>query len=234
MKKKSLNTIYSLPVLLFIIVTSVLFFSFKTNETIFYNSNPEYKVIGCDTTIIYFKQQVLPILQTKCIMCHNPEKNSHGVLLNNYENILATIETDDDDDDEQKNELAKVILRNKMPPYPHEKLSSNQKNILLKWVNQGMQNNSCEETLIATSNLTFENSLKLVIENHCIGCHSGKSPANGYDFSNKNTVLEVVKNGKLLKAINHEAGVTPMPFMSDKISENEINAVRTWIENGMN
>src|SRR5574343_166015 len=208
MKKKSLNTIYSLPVLLFIIVTSVLFFSFKTNETIFYNSNPEYKVIGCDTTIIYFKQQVLPILQTKCIMCHNPEKNSHGVLLNNYENILATIETEDNDDE--------------------------QKNILLKWVNQGMQNNSCEETLNATSNLTFENSLKLVIENHCIGCHSGKSPANGYDFSNKNTVLEVVKNGKLLKAINHEAGVTPMPFMSDKISENEIKAVRRWIENGMN
>lgn len=74
MKKKSLSTIYSSSIVLFIAIASVLFFSFKTNETIFYNSNPEYKVIGCDTTIIYFKQQVLPILQTKCIMCHNPKK----------------------------------------------------------------------------------------------------------------------------------------------------------------
>lgn len=198
------------------------------------NTKPDYLIIGCDTSIVYFKQQVLPILQTKCIMCHNPKNQKHGVILNNYENIIATIEVEDDDNSD-KNELAKVIIRGKMPPYSHEKLTVQQKKTLLKWIQQGMPNNSCEEKLeIAKSNFTFDNTLKPVLENHCIGCHSGSNPANGFDFTNTNIAMEVVKSGKLLKTISHEAGVTPMPFMSDKISDAEIESVKQWIQNGMN
>lgn len=198
------------------------------------NIESNYNDIECDTSIVYFEQQVLPILQTKCIMCHNPKNQKHGVLLNNYEGIKATIEVEDDDDGD-KNELAKVIIRDKMPPYSHEKLTAQQKKILLKWIQQGMQNNSCEEKLeIVKSNFTFDNTLKPVLENHCIGCHSGNNPANGFDFTNNSKVMEVVKSGLLLKAISHEAGVTPMPFMSDKISDTEIESVKQWIQSGMN
>jgi mono/diheme cytochrome c family protein len=98
-----------------------------------------------------------------------------------------------------------------------------------------MQNTSCEEKLgIVKSNFTFDNTLKPILENYCIGCHSRSNKANGIDFTNKSTVLEVVKSGKLLNAISHETGVAPMPFMSYRLCVAEIESVIQWIQNGMN
>ncbi len=132
----------------------------------------------CDPSTVYFKQDVLPLLQSNCAKsgCHNEESRKHGVVLNSYENLMATIEIENEDDDfdddrfddkgkyrnddydddrfddkgkyrnnliigsgsdRYKNKLEKMIRLNKMPPSPEKKLSTEQRETIMKWIDQG-------------------------------------------------------------------------------------------------
>ena len=44
----------------------------------------------CDTTIIYFNTEILPILNGSCAFsgCHDASTASDGVILDNYENVI--------------------------------------------------------------------------------------------------------------------------------------------------
>lgn len=56
----------------------------------------------CDPDSVYFKQQILPILQSNCAKsgCHNEESRKHGVVLNSYQNLMSTVEIEREDDDD--------------------------------------------------------------------------------------------------------------------------------------
>ncbi|HRK00111.1 MAG TPA: c-type cytochrome, partial [Ignavibacteria bacterium] len=136
--------------------------------------------------------------------------------------------------DRYKNKLEKMLRRNKMPPAPNKKLTQEQKEVIYKWIDQGMQNNSCE---ISTSdcvsdNMVFESDIKPIIEENCVGCHSGAKPKMGYDFSNPEKFREVALTGDVYLAITHSEGVTAMPFKGDKLSDCDIKKIKSWIDDG--
>jgi mono/diheme cytochrome c family protein len=200
----------------------------------------EMTVVNCDSNTVYFKQQILPILETNCVSCHNPNNAKHQVILNSYEGIMATVEIESEDEDDsnkklEKNKLAKVILRDKMPPGSHKKLNDDEKLLIYKWIDQGMQNNSCENitqnTMLAT--ITYESQIKSILNINCNECHSGNEPAKGYDLTDINTLKLIIENGELMGTIQHEPGFKPMPYKSDKMSESDIETIRIWIQNGM-
>jgi hypothetical protein len=243
-----------------ILILLVFISYFSQNERVFSKSDDVTKVAAdCDSSVVYFKQDVLPLLQSNCAKsgCHNEETRKHSVVLNSYENLMATVEMESEDDDfdddrnddrdrddyrrgrgngtdRYKNKLEKMIMRNKMPPSPEKKLSQEQRNIILKWIDQGMQNNSCEVSASDCNsvNMNFTNDIKPIIEENCVGCHGGAKPKKGYDFSNPDKFREVALTGLVYLAVSHSEGATPMPFEGDKLSDCDISKIKSWIDAG--
>ncbi len=219
-------------------------------------------VRDCDPDTVYFKQDVLPVLLSSCAKsgCHDPETRKHGVVLTSYENLISTVEIESEDDDSDdsrfddggkrrkrnrgkgngsdrfRNKLEKMITLNKMPPSPERKLSQEQRDMILKWISQGMKDNSCEisQANCNTENMTFTKDIQPIIEDNCVGCHSGPKPKNGYDFSKPEKFREVALTGDVYLAITHSEGVTAMPFNGEKLPDCDIRKIKAWIDDGAN
>ncbi len=226
-------------VALTVLVGSCMFLSFKATSGIVYKELSNGQV--CDTSIVYYDQQIAPLLQANCVVCHNPNqpaKKSHGVYLDTYDHVKVSIEVKVKNG-VTFNELEKVIVNNRMPPKDHQPLTVEQKKLIVKWVKQGMQHTSCEETTntvnsdIASSTPTYETHIKPLLQNRCLGCHNGSNAPNGLDFTNTFTLMEQISTGRLVKAMQHAEGVKPMPSPTEKLSEAEITMVQLWISSGM-
>ena len=261
---KNFYVIFSAALLLIFVIS---FYSF-VSESVILNPVSKTDTSECDPNIVYFKQDVLPILQTNCAKsgCHNEESQKHGVILSSYESLMNTVEIEDENDDfdddsfddnskgrnrggdkfksilngigtnkdRYKNKLEKMLRRNKMPPSPNKKLTDEQKNVIYKWIDQGMLNNTCEVSAAdcVFEKMTFENDIKPIIEENCTGCHGGPKPKNGYDFTNPQKFKEIALTGDVYMAITHSEGVTAMPFKGDKLSDCDIKKIKSWIDNG--
>jgi mono/diheme cytochrome c family protein len=222
-----------------VLVGSCVFLSFKATSGIVYKELSNG--IACDTSIVYYDQQIAPLLQANCVVCHNPNepaKKSHGVYLDTYDHVKATIEVKVKNG-VTINELEKVIVNKRMPPRDHQPLTDAQKKLIVKWVQQGMQHTSCEETTnsvnsdLGSSTPTYEGQIKPLLQNRCLGCHNGPKAPDGLDFTNTFTLMEQISNGRFVKAIQHAEGVKPMPSPTEKLSDAEIALVQLWISSGL-
>ena len=192
----------------------------------------------CDTSVVYYKEQIMPLMQAKCVSCHNVQKAKEGIMLDNYDNIKKTIQVQNSFGI-IKNELESVLRTNYMPPGKHEKLSEVEKKLVYKWIQQGMQNNSCVDVLaekpnIAAADITFENTVKEILDAQCVGCHNTGNADAGIDLTNLSTIKSLAFNGLLTRVINHSEGVRAMPLNGEKLSEIKIKNIESWINNGMN
>jgi mono/diheme cytochrome c family protein len=210
------------------LVGSCLLVSFiSKNKTIEYTALPS---APCDTSVVYYKQQVEPLLNSNCVMCHNPQnkKQADGIYLDTYENLKASIHVFNREG-VTINEMERVISRGKMPPRSHPALTAVQKAIFLKWIQQGMQNNNCEETtVVASTELTYENNVAPILQKYCYGCHNGPQGAGGINLSDSFTVVALIKSELLIKAITHAEGAKPMPSATEKLSEADIATIKAW------
>ncbi len=189
----------------------------------------------CDPDSAYFQSQVLPILISNCAKsgCHNVQDHEEGVILNNYANVMAT--ADVDPGRPGNSDLYDVITENdidkRMPPAPANRLSDAQIDIIFKWIDQGAQNNTCND-ICDTSNVTFSGSIFPLIQSNCIGCHTGSTAGGQVDLSSYQNISIVANNGKLLASVNHDIGVNPMPKGGNKLPACRIDQIRIWIQNG--
>jgi hypothetical protein len=193
--------------------------------------------VQCDTSVVYFKEQIMPLIQAKCVSCHNVLKAKADVMLDNFDNIKKTIRVKNNSGI-IKNELESVLRTNFMPPGKHEKLTEIEKKLVYKWIQQGMQNNSCAESVpktatIANADISFENTIKPILENNCVGCHNKANSDGGFDLTNVETVQSIAFNGLLIKTVNHSEGVRAMPLNAEKLPENTIQKIEIWINNGL-
>ena len=189
---------------------------------------------ACDPNIVYFENEVLPIIISSCstIGCHGNGSAQDGIELSNYAGIMDIVEPNDPSDSELIEVITETDPDKIMPPPPNAPLSDEQINTIIAWINQGAQNNECTSTACDTSNVTFSQTVWPVIQNKCTGCHSGGSPSGGIRLENYNDVSVVAANGKLFGSINHDAGFVPMPFNSSKLPQCEIDQIEIWINDG--
>jgi hypothetical protein len=92
-------------------------------------------------------------------------------------------------------------------------------------------NNSCD-----ISNITFSGSVSPILSQYCFSCHSNNT-ASAYggnikleDYADVKTHAE---DGKLLGAIQHSPGYSPMPKGAGKLNDCKISIFQIWIENGV-
>jgi len=87
------------------------------------------------------------------------------------------------------------------------------------------QLNSCD-----TSNITYATCVTSVLENNCLGCHSGSaSSGGGIKLDSYPEVKIRVDNGKLMGSINQLSGFSPMPKSASKLSSDDIAIIEKWI-----
>jgi hypothetical protein len=82
-----------------------------------------------------------------------------------------------------------------------------------------------------TSIVTYSGSVSPVLMGNCTSCHSGPNAANGIKLDTRASVL-LVGNARLLGAINHSAGYSPMPKNGTKLTDCSIAKIRIWLDNG--
>lgn len=189
----------------------------------------------CDPDSAYFQTQVMPILVSNCAKsgCHNVQDHEEGIVLNNYNNIMAT--GDINLGNPGNSEIYEVLIDNdpdkRMPPPPASRLSTAQIDIIYDWIAQGAQNNTCND-ICDTTNVTFSGTIFPLIQNSCIGCHSGTAAGGQIDLSNYQNISVVANNGKLLGSVNNDSGFSAMPKGGNKLPACRIDQIRIWIENG--
>lgn len=195
-------------------------------------------VIPCDTTKIYFEDEILPILRSSCAFsgCHNATSAQDGVILDSYANVIRTgdvrpfdlngsdlyeVLVDDDEDD-------------RMPPLPRSRLPAAQINLIASWILQGAENLTCDETgnSCVTENVSFTTTVKPIIAANCQGCHSGGSPSAGVSLVTYDQIRTQANLGSLLGTIDWQAGFPRMPQNNPKLDQCKIDQIASWIAAG--
>jgi len=197
------------------------------------NGNP------CDPDIVYFEQQILPILQSNCAQsgCHDPQSANEGIILNSYAALMNSdiVQPFNLDESDLYDEITEDDLDKRMPPPPADALSQENINLIATWILQGAENNSCDPNAggsCNTDNMSFSATIEPILDLKCVGCHNPNNVSGGVLLSSYADVKTVVDNGSLLGAIKWEPGFTNMPFNGNQLPACEIDQIEAWINQG--
>ncbi len=97
-------------------------------------------------------------------------------------------------------------------------------------------------TTPSTQDQYFEANVRPIFATHCYDCHTSDAPGI-LRLDSREGMLKGGKSGPaivpgnpdaslLVKAVRHAAGVRPMPMKRDKLSDNQILTLTTWIQDG--
>jgi len=187
---------------------------------------------NCSPDSVYFINQVMPVISSNCTMsgCHDNITHADGVNLTTYTKIMQYVVPGN----ASNSKLYKVIIKTdgeRMPPPPMAAMTASQKAIIQKWINQGAKNNNCMGNC-DTAIFTFSGAVKPIMDYKCAGCHNPSNLGGNIDLSTYNSVRVVALNGKLYGSVAQQAGYSPMPKNSAKLSDCEIRQVQKWISAG--
>lgn len=193
------------------------------------NTNP------CDSDSVYFAMQILPLLQSNCAMsgCHASSNPADGVNLTSYQAVMnsGVISSGNPGNSDLFEAITETDPDKKMPPPPRTPLTSQQIQLIQTWIQQGARNLFCDSGC-DTTNVTWTNTIRPLINLKCLGCHQGTSPGGGYDFSTHAGVAAVAANGKLMGTVQHLPGFSAMPKNQSKLPDCDIAKLRIWVNAG--
>lgn len=177
---------------------------------------------------------VLQVFRSGCAKsgCHDAASAQKGYVFDSYVNIMKK---DVKPGNAGGSKVFQVIIETdpgkKMPKAPYPALLPSQVTMIRKWINQGARfttgcSNTCDTTQFSYT------AVKKITDANCINCHSGAAPAGGLNYSAYAGLKAVADAGRLLGAVTHSAGYTPMPFQQPKLDDCKITQIRKWIESG--
>jgi len=192
---------------------------------------------NCDTTIIYFNTQILPILVGNCAMagCHDAISAQDGFVLDSYEGVMneKLIKGTDPDDSELFEKISEKDVKDRMPPPPRQGLNEDQIDLIKNWILQGAKNTEClSEVRCDTSQASYVSDVAPILKNYCTGCHGSTNPEAGLNLNLYASVSAVAKTGKLTGVLNWNAGFIKMPLGGSKLPDCELNLINAWIRQG--
>ena len=91
---------------------------------------------------VSFANDVLPLLQSRCVNCHGGQRTEKGLTLNSYDSVMAGSENGPvvTAGDAANSPLAQMVVNGKMPKRG-PKLTPDQVQLIVDWINQGAKNN---------------------------------------------------------------------------------------------
>lgn len=84
-----------------------------------------------------------------------------------------------------------------------------------------------------TANMRFATDIVSILQTNCYACHSSANLAvSGISLEGYSNVKARVDDGRLLGAITHASGYSPMPQGGPKLTDCNISKIRSWINSG--
>ena len=189
---------------------------------------------GTDSSVC-FENDILPIFLSNCAKsgCHDAATKEKGYQLDTYSNIVANgINAGNAGTSKIYEAITEDNADKIMPRPPNAPLTTAQKALIAKWINEGAKNTTNCATSCDSSTFTYSNGVKPILETHCLGCHGGTAADGGFiKLDTYNDVKAQVTANTLYPAITH-TGSVPMPKNAAKISDCKIAVIRKWIEAG--
>ncbi len=186
----------------------------------------------CSPDTVYFVNVIQPLIASNCTTsgCHDVASHADGVNLTTYSNIMKYVKPGNG----TGSKLYTVLNKSggdRMPPPPKPALTTDQKNKILTWINQGAKNNYCSGGC-DTAVFTYSGAVKNMMLTKCAGCHNPASLGGNIDLSTYAGTKVVADNGKLYGSVAHSAGFSAMPKNAAKLSDCEIRQIQKWIQSG--
>ena len=88
------------------------------------------------------------------------------------------------------------------------------------------------EAICSDEEPTYAATVVPILNRNCMSCHSQAVAEGGVVLETYSGVNQQAENGKLLGAITHASGFSPMPKNAPQLRECDINAIRAWIDSG--
>lgn len=193
---------------------------------------PEPRLQPCSTDSVYFVNEVFPLIISGCtqVGCHNSDVNTQGsVPLTSYDEIMTEVVAGN----AASSQLYKRITATnstRMPQRPLRELTSDQKLLIQKWINQGALKSDCYSC--NDQHYAFNADIKPLIANKCYGCHNDITANGGYDLSVYDSVKVVALNGKLVGSTTWAPNYLAMPRGSGKLPSCQLTQIKKWVEAG--
>lgn len=196
---------------------------------------PATPVTACDSTKVYFENDVLPILQSNCAKsgCHDAVTHEEGLNLSIYSGAKKIVNAGNANGSEMMEVINETDPDKEMPPPGNTPLTAEQIAVLNQWINDGANNDYCAQDTsnCVSTNMSFATDIAPIINTNCSGCHSGSSPSGGINLSAYAGVSGVASSGKLYNAVAQNGSAQPMP-PSSKISDCDISKIKSWVDAG--
>ncbi len=193
--------------------------------------------VPCDPDTVYFQNQILPLLVSNCAMsgCHDVATHKEGVITTDYAHIKAKVVAFNPNQSKIYKSIIDTDPGDRMPPPPAAAFTTDQKNLIKKWIEQGALNNVCNESYgqCDTSGVTYAAYIQPLVANKCVGCHGNSNPGGGIKLTNYAEVKASVLTGKFYGSIAWTAGFKTMPESGAQLSTCQLSKVKAWIDSGM-
>jgi hypothetical protein len=84
-----------------------------------------------------------------------------------------------------------------------------------------------------TSNVTYKNTIQPIFSQSCAvsGCHDA-SQAAGFNLSTYDGAKAAVNSNKLIGAVYHQSGFSPMPKGGNKLDDCKLTQISVWVGQG--
>jgi hypothetical protein len=81
---------------------------------------------------------------------------------------------------------------------------------------------------------TYTSDIKSILDASCAksGCHDSITQADGKNFSTYATASAISLTNEFLGAVQHRQGFMPMPKDGPKLSDDKIQLLTCWVQNG--
>jgi hypothetical protein len=96
-------------------------------------------------------------------------------------------------------------------------------------------NDSENDLINVPDTVTYNNSVKAIIDANCIACHGNSSPAANLSLTNYNQVADADTVDNIIERIELPQGTTGlMPQSGTRLPQNSIDIIKKWRDDGLN
>ena len=195
----------------------------------------DYTGVPCSPDTVYFQNQILPLVNSQCAKsgCHDVASHKEGLVLVDYPRIVSQVKAF-----KPSNSKLYTVLSagggDRMPPAPDPAFTTDQKNLIKKWIEQGALNNVCNENYGScnTDNVTYTNFVGALMANQCTGCHGSTNPSGGLKLTTYTEVKASAQSGKLYGSVAHLPGYVAMPQGTAAMSICFVKKIKAWVDAG--
>ncbi len=83
-----------------------------------------------------------------------------------------------------------------------------------------------------TTQVTYSGTIAPIIELNCFACHEGEQSLSGIPLNGYDNLKAMVDAGRVLGALRHLEGFSPMPQNASALPECELLKIEKWIDDG--